>query len=101
MSSSEIFVNVMQHFLTMENVKKQGNSLKFKTKMFAMLNKEQFVVKLPENRVNELLSSGEGLPYDAGAGKQLKEWVIIPTVSLKKWIEFALEAKDFVSTLIK
>jgi hypothetical protein len=101
LSSSEVFANVMQHFLAMNHVKKQGNSLKFETKMFAMLNKDRFVVKLPANRVNELLSSGEGLSYDAGTGKQLKEWVIISTISLEKWVEFALEAKDFVSTLIK
>ena len=52
----------MDHFLTMKDVKKQGNSLKLKKKMFTMLNKERFVIKLPEERVKELINSGEGLP---------------------------------------
>ncbi|MHA1945218.1 MAG: hypothetical protein ACXAC6_02655 [Candidatus Hodarchaeales archaeon] len=85
----------------MKDVKKQGNSLKFKKKMFAMLNKENFVLKLPEDRVNELRVSGEGLPYDAGTGKNLKEWIIIPLENCDKWIDYAQEAKEFVTTLAK
>jgi hypothetical protein len=91
----------MDHFLTMKDVKKQGNSLKFKKKMFAMLNKEKFVIKLPEERVKELINSGEGLPYDPGTGKQMKEWVIIPLDTLEKWIGYAQEAKIFVTTITK
>jgi len=101
MSATDEFSKLMDHFLKMKDVKKQGNSLKYKTKMFAMLNKERFVVKLPEDRVKSLISSGDGLPFDVGTGKPQREWVIIPMETFEKWISFAQEAKEFVTTLTK
>jgi hypothetical protein len=66
-----------------------------------MLNKERFIVKLPVERVAALIESGEGLPYDAGTGKPLKEWVIISGNGLESWIKFGEEAKAFAQTLSK
>ncbi len=51
--------------------------------------------------MKELISSGEGLPYDPGNGKIMKEWVIIPEEYANKWIEYASEAKIFAKTLAK
>jgi hypothetical protein len=101
MSTEDQFSKVKDHFLKMNNVKKQGNSLKYKTKMFVMLSKGNFVIKLPEKRVTELFNSGEGLSYDPGTGKAMKEWVIIPLEYTNKWIEYAQEAKEFAKTLAK
>ncbi|MHA2073399.1 MAG: hypothetical protein ACW97X_02135 [Candidatus Hodarchaeales archaeon] len=98
MSEQEFFSEVKKHFLEMKNVKKQGQSLKYKKKMFVMLSKGNYVVKLPNERVEELLTSGEGLPYDPGTGKTMKEWIIIPIESQEKWIDYAQEAKEFVTT---
>ncbi|MHA2304822.1 MAG: hypothetical protein ACXACU_05460 [Candidatus Hodarchaeales archaeon] len=98
MSEQEFFSEVKKHFLKMKNVKKQGQSLKYKKKMFVMLSKGNYVVKLPNERVEELLTSGEGLPYDPGTGKTMKEWIIIPIESQEKWIDYAQEAKEFVTT---
>jgi hypothetical protein len=69
--------------------------------MFAMFQKGNYVLKLPKERVEELIKSGEGLPYDPGNGKIMKEWVIIPENLSDKWIELALEAKAFAKTLAK
>ncbi len=91
----------MEHFLKMKDVKKQGNSLKVHKKMFTMLSKEKFVFKVPEERVKDLVNSGDGLPYDPGTGKQMKEWVIIPLEIHEKWIDYAQEAKEFVTTKSK
>ena len=85
----------------MKDVKTQGNSLKFKKKMFVMLSKGNFVIKLPKERVEILISSKEGLPYDPGTGKQMKEWVIIPLEFQDKWIEYTEEAKAFAKILAK
>ena len=101
MSAEEYFSKVLEHFLAMKEIKKQGNSLKIRRKMFVMLSKGNFVLKLPEERVNELKLSGEGLPYDPGAGKHMKEWVIIPTENNENWINLTQEAMDFAKTLAK
>jgi hypothetical protein len=101
MSSQDFWLKVKEHFLKMSDVQKQGESLKTKRKMFAMLNKGNYVVKLPKERVSELLNSGEGQPYDPGNGRIMKEWVIIPIEYSDKWIEFASEAKEFAKTLAK
>ena len=99
MSIEQVFTQVLNHFLGQKEVKKQGNSLKFKKKMFLMLNKERFIVKLPAERVAALIESGEGLPYDAGTGKPLKEWLIISGIDLESLIKFGEEAKAFAQTL--
>ncbi len=101
MTSEDIWSKVKAHFLKTGDVQKQGESLKIMKKMFVMLSKGNYVVKLPKERVEKLISSGEGLPYDPGNGRIMKEWVIIPIEDSDKWIEYASEAKIFAKTLAK
>jgi hypothetical protein len=102
MTPEETWSKVKEHFLKMADVQKQGESLKTKKKMFAMLNKKgNYVLKLPKDRVSQLINSGEGQPYDPGNGKIMKEWVIIPLGRTEKWIEYASEAKKFAKSLAK
>ncbi len=101
MASEELWEKLKAHFLKMDGVQKQGEALKIRKKMFAMLSKGYFVVKLPKNRVEELLNSKEGLPYDPGTGTFMKEWVIIPAEYSDRWIDYASEAKEFAFTLTK
>ena len=101
MSSEDIWSNVKTHLLKMVDVQKQGESLKTKKKMFAMFNKGNYVVKLPKERVEELINSGEGQSYDPGHGKIMKEWVIIPKEYSGKWVDYASEAKQFAKRLAK
>jgi hypothetical protein len=99
MSIEQVFTQLLNHFSGQQDVTKRGNSLKYKRKMFLMLNKGRFVAKLPAERVAALIESGEGLPFDAGRGKPLKEWLIIAATDLKSWIKFGEEAKAFAQTL--
>lgn len=101
MASEEIWSKVKEHFLKSSDVQKQGESLKTRKKMFVMLSKGKYVVKLPKDRVKELITSGEGLPYDPGNGRIMKEWVIISIEHDDKWIEYASEAKEFAKKLAK
>ena len=101
MTSEEYWLKVKEEFLKLEDVQKQGESLKVKRKMFVLRNKENITVKLPKERVTELLNSKEGLPYDPGNGKIMKEWVTIPLKDSDKWIDYAKEAMKFALTLAK
>jgi len=102
MSIEDEWVKVKEHFLKISGVQKQGESIKTKKKMFAMLNKsEKFILKLPKERVQELLSAGEGKPYDPGNGKIMKEWVIIPMEVKDQWIDLTSEAMKFAKKLAK
>jgi len=60
-----------------------------------MLARGKFVVKRPQQRVNELVSGGLGEHFDSGQGHLMKEWVALGT-NEENWIELAKEAYIFV-----
>ena len=99
--SEDQYEKIKELYLKKEDVQKQGEALKIKKKMFAFLNMGNMTVKLPKERVSELLSSGEGLPYDPGNGKIMKEWVIIPLKDSDKWFDYVKEGMRFALTLAK
>ena len=54
----------------------------------------RLVVKLPRQRVAELIETGDGEPF-APAGKVFREWVSIPAVDRGLWQQVLAEAVDF------
>jgi hypothetical protein len=54
----------------------------------------RLVVKLPRERVTELVDNGDGAPF-APAGKVFREWVSIPEVDRDLWQTLLAEAVDF------
>jgi hypothetical protein len=54
------------------------------------------VVKLPRERVQELIDQGVGQPF-APAGKVFKEWVSIPKRDRRRWRSLLREGVAFVA----
>jgi hypothetical protein len=75
-----------------------GNTLQVDGRIFAMPNQAGLALKLPAARVAALLASGAALPFDAGKGKPMKEWIVVPEGSHDLWIDLAEEALAFVGS---
>ena len=71
--------------------------LRVKSKIFAMLCRGELVVKLPRDRVDQLVSDGVGARFDArNDGRLMKEWASIPPRHGDEWETLAAEALAFV-----
>ena len=74
-----------------------SDALQVDGRIFAMVRRGDLVLKLPTTRVDELVTTGMGAPFDAGKGRPMKEWVIVPENARAKWQELAEEALAFVA----
>jgi hypothetical protein len=73
-----------------------SGALKVSGKIFAMISSRgQFVVKLPKERVAELVREGRGEYFDPGRGKLMKEW-FAQDGKPNTWLALAKEAHCFV-----
>jgi hypothetical protein len=78
-----------------------SGALKVNGKIFAMISsKGEFVVKLSEERVNELVAAGKGSRFDPGRGRVMKEWLVV-TADHVLWIPLAKEARKLLGKVAK
>jgi len=66
-------------------------------KIFAMLVRGSLVLKMPQERVTAIVAAGDGVHFDAGRGRVMKEWVAIDFELRAKWATLTEEAFEFVA----
>jgi hypothetical protein len=75
-----------------------GSALKVKNKVFACFYKGKLVLKLPRDRVDDLVASRGAVRFDSGTGRPAKEWVAIDPSRGKEWLALARDAQKFVAS---
>ncbi|HEX6490590.1 MAG TPA: hypothetical protein VF002_04350 [Gaiellaceae bacterium] len=76
-----------------------SKGIKTRGKFCAFTRRGELVVKLPSERVAELIAGGEGSPFDSGRGRPLKAWVSLRPADAGTCARYVLEARDFVAAL--
>ena len=71
------------------------SAIRYDRKMFAMFVRGRLVLKLPEQRVNELVADGHGVPFDANKGVPYREWLSLNPDDTHDWLKLATEALEF------
>lgn len=72
------------------------DALKIDGRIFAMPVRRRLVVKLPRQRVDELVASQYGERFDPGHGRLMKEWIAVAPTSDEDWLSLARESLEFV-----
>ena len=72
--------------------------LRIGRKFFGCLHNGKLTIKLPQSRVQAVIGSGDGDPFDPGMGRTMKEWVAVAPGSKADWLTLAQEARDFVAS---
>jgi hypothetical protein len=72
--------------------------LRVRGKIFAMLVRDELVVKLPAERCAALVAGGSARPFDSGRGRVMKQWVTVGAARAPEWPALAREALAFVGT---
>jgi hypothetical protein len=71
------------------------SAVRFNRKIFVMFVRGRLVLKLPEDRVSELVASGDGIRFDANKGTPMREWLNLHPQSDQEWLPLAREALAF------
>lgn len=69
----------------------RAGALRYDQRYFALLHPDGLVVKLPEARVDDLVSSGAARRFRSGQ-RPMREWAAVPAEQQDRWHELALEA---------
>lgn len=100
----ERYATLVEEFLGDRDVEQSGkgfgsDALKVRGKIFAMLAQGRLVVKLPRQRVDALVASGDGERFDPRRdGRVMKEWLALAPTSPLEWLPLAQEARAFVAS---
>jgi hypothetical protein len=106
MSPAERYATIVKAFVGNRGVSAEtgrgfgSSALKIDNRIFAMLaSGDQFVVKLPRQRVDAIVAAGDGERFDPRRnGKLMKEWLVVGRRIEARWLPLAQEAFEFAKT---
>ena len=107
-TTKQRFADLVEHYLGVEGVTCPGTEpgargfgrggLKAGGKLFAMVSQDRFTLKLPAERVDELVSQGHGDRFDPRKnGVVMREWLSVDQGSDLDWEALAEEARAYVA----
>ncbi len=79
------------------NAGRGAQGMKLGKSMFAMFYKGDLLLTLPPARVEALIAESQGLAFDPGTGKAMKNRVLIPASRKDSWIQRCEEAVEALS----
>jgi hypothetical protein len=65
-------------------------------KLFASAGHGGLLIKVPADRVSELIATGHGLPFSTGGNRVMREWVVATPAT--DWRALAAESMHFVAS---
>ncbi len=75
-------------------------TLQVDKKTFAKISSStRFVVRLPRQRVDALVTAGQGQRFEPRRGRPPNEWLDVHSEASEDWLELAREALGFVRSL--
>jgi hypothetical protein len=106
MAVQQLFDDVAERLLGEDTGLEHGRmmnafGLKTSGKFFAMVVKDELVVKLPAERVDALIAGGTGRRFDPGHGRLMKEWVSLRPADEAACAAYVVEARSFIASRAK
>ena len=103
-NADELFGEIIQVFLSDQKVSQSkmfgSPGLKIKGKVFAFLMKDKLILKLPKEKVDELVAAKKGKHFGhmfaPNNWKPMKEWIEVILNDERACLKLTQEAKDFV-----
>ena len=74
------------------------SAVRWQGRIFVMFVRGQLVLKLPAQRVDELVERGEGDRFDANKGTPMREWLSLDAAGSEPWLPLAREALAFAKS---
>jgi hypothetical protein len=71
------------------------SAMRFDGKIFVMFVRGRLVLKLPEQRVDELVRAHSGVRFNANKGRPMREWLSLDPAAGQDWPQLAREALQF------
>ena len=103
MTAAELFGDIAADYLGRPGVAYgriwHNDGLKVNDKIFAMVVRDQLVVKVPAAQAAELVAAGSGAPFEPRPGRAMREWVSVAAIDPQRWRQLVADAFDYGTAL--